>query len=50
MTAATPPVRVIKARRSVIENVRRELKTAPLTAWFGMIVIRSMSFARSSRR
>ena len=39
MNTATPPVRVIKARRSVIENIRRDLKTAPLTAWFGMIVI-----------
>jgi peptide/nickel transport system permease protein len=39
MNTATPPVRVIKARRSVIENIRRNLKTAPLTAWFGMIVI-----------
>jgi peptide/nickel transport system permease protein len=39
MNTATPPARVIKARRSVIENIRRNLKTAPLTAWFGMIVI-----------
>ena len=39
MNTATPPVRVIKVRRSVIENIRRNLKTAPLTAWFGMIVI-----------
>ena len=39
MNTATPPVRVIKARRSVFENIRRNLKTAPLTAWFGMIVI-----------
>ncbi|HEX7109178.1 MAG TPA: ABC transporter permease, partial [Aestuariivirga sp.] len=39
MNTATPPARVIKARRSVIEKIRRNLKTAPLTAWFGMIVI-----------
>jgi peptide/nickel transport system permease protein len=39
MNTATPPVRVIKARRSVMESIRRDLKTAPLTAWFGMIVI-----------
>ena len=39
MNTATPPTRVIKARRSVIENIMRNLKTAPLTAWFGMIVI-----------
>lgn len=39
MNTATSPVRVIKARRSIMENIRRNLKTAPLTAWFGMIVI-----------
>ena len=39
MNTATTPARVIKARRSVMENIRRDLKTAPLTAWFGMIVI-----------
>jgi peptide/nickel transport system permease protein len=31
--------RIIKARRTVIENVIRTLKTAPISAWFGMIVI-----------
>jgi peptide/nickel transport system permease protein len=35
--AASP--RVIKARRTVWENVIRTLKTAPISAWFGMIVI-----------
>ena len=39
MSTATTPVRTIKARRTVMESVRRNLKTAPLTAWFGMIVI-----------
>lgn len=35
----TETLRVIKARRGVLENVWRLLKTAPLSAWFGMIVI-----------
>jgi peptide/nickel transport system permease protein len=39
MSADLAPLRTVKARRSLIERVRRELKTAPLTAWFGMIVI-----------
>ncbi len=39
MNTATTPLRTIKARRSVMESIRRDLKTAPLTAWFGMIVI-----------
>jgi len=44
MNTATTPARVIKARRSTMENVRRALKTAPLTAWFGMIVILFYAF------
>jgi peptide/nickel transport system permease protein len=39
MTQQAAPLRVIKARRSFIENVVRTLKTAPISAWFGMIVI-----------
>src|SRR3990170_2597204 len=39
MNTATTPARTIKARRSIMESVWRDLKTAPLTAWFGMIVI-----------
>ena len=35
--ASTP--RVIKARRSLTETAWRELKKAPFSAWFGMIVI-----------
>ena len=34
---ATP--RTVKARRTVAQNVWRTLKKAPLSAWFGMIVI-----------
>jgi peptide/nickel transport system permease protein len=34
---ATP--RAVKARRTVAQNVWRTLKKAPLSAWFGMIVI-----------
>ena len=40
MNTATPvEIRAIKARRTVLENVWRTLKTAPISAWFGMIVI-----------
>jgi peptide/nickel transport system permease protein len=39
MTSATQPGRVIKARRTFLEEVWRTLKTAPISAWFGMIVI-----------
>ncbi|MEO6608505.1 MAG: ABC transporter permease [Aestuariivirga sp.] len=35
----TQTLRVIKARRTMLENVWRLLKTAPISAWFGMIVI-----------
>jgi len=35
----TEALRVIKARRSLLENIWRLLKTAPISAWFGMIVI-----------
>ncbi|MGE3830180.1 MAG: ABC transporter permease [Parvibaculaceae bacterium] len=34
-----PAPRVVKARRTVLQNVWRDLRKAPLSAWFGMIVI-----------
>jgi peptide/nickel transport system permease protein len=39
MTSEPVNVRTIRARRSWIENVTRELAKAPVSAWFGMIVI-----------
>ena len=39
MTSQPADLRVIRARRSFSENAWRTLKTAPFTAWFGMIVI-----------
>lgn len=39
MTAEAGDIRVIKARRGKLENTWRMLKTAPPSAWFGMIVI-----------
>ena len=38
MTAA-PDIRSVRARRSFLENARRTLASAPVSAWFGMIVI-----------
>ncbi len=38
-TDTTAPLRNIKARRTTLENIVRNLKTAPVSAWFGMIVI-----------
>ena len=38
-TAQQTPPRSVKARRTVMQNVWRTLKTAPISAWFGMIVI-----------
>ena len=37
--AAAPTLRNIKARRTAYQSVMRTLKTAPISAWFGMIVI-----------
>jgi len=37
--SAANEVTLVKARRSMLQNVWRTLKTAPPTAWFGMIVI-----------
>ncbi len=39
MTATATPDRTIRARRTAFENVKRTLATAPISAWFGMIVI-----------
>ncbi len=39
MTDTSLSPRMIKARRTFMENVVRTLKTAPLSAWFGMVVI-----------
>jgi peptide/nickel transport system permease protein len=39
MTSPAAPLRTIKARRTIIQNIVRNLKTAPISAWFGMIVI-----------
>jgi len=44
MTSTAAPVRVIKARRTFIQNAIRTLKTAPISAWFGMIVILIYAF------
>ena len=44
MTVSTAPLRTIKARRSLGQNIWRTLKTAPLSAWFGMIVIAIYAF------
>ena len=39
MNTVTAPLRNIKARRTAYQSVVRTLKTAPVSAWFGMIVI-----------
>ena len=39
MNTVSAPLRNIKARRTVVQNAVRTLKTAPISAWFGMIVI-----------
>lgn len=39
MTAQAPDIHAVRARRSLLENVRRTLATATFSAWFGMIVI-----------
>lgn len=46
MSTANPvDIRAIKARRTFLENAWRTLKTAPVSAWFGMIVIAIYAFA-----
>ena len=44
MTAESSNIRNIRARRSWGENAWRLLKTAPISAWFGMIVILFYAF------
>ena len=44
MTNTSAPIRQVKARRTALENIIRGLKTAPLSAWFGMIVIAIYAF------
>ena len=39
MTAQPANNRKVRARRSVLENVKRTLASAPISAWFGMIII-----------
>ena len=39
MTSTSAPLREVKARRTFMQNVWRTLKTAPLSAWFGIVVI-----------
>ena len=39
MTAEPANIRAIKARRTWWENAKRDLAKAPISAWFGMIVI-----------
>src|SRR5882672_5542201 len=39
MNITTAPLRNIKARRTAYQSVMRTLKTAPVSAWFGMIII-----------
>lgn len=39
MTAQAPDLRSVRARRTVLQNVTRTLASAPISAWFGMIVI-----------
>jgi peptide/nickel transport system permease protein len=44
MNTASAPLRNVKARRTAYQSVVRTLKTAPITAWFGMIVILFYAF------
>ncbi len=39
MTAQPADIRSVRARRSFWQNARRTLASAPISAWFGMIVI-----------
>ena len=44
MTDTSAQLRQIKARRTTFESIVRNLKTAPFSAWFGMIVIAIYAF------
>ena len=39
MTAQAPDLRLVRARRTFFQNVKRTLASAPISAWFGMIII-----------
>ena len=39
MTAQAPDIRSVRARRTFFQNVKRTLASAPISAWFGMIII-----------
>jgi peptide/nickel transport system permease protein len=39
MTAQAPDLRSVRARRTFWENAKRTLASAPISAWFGMIII-----------
>lgn len=45
MTDQSADIRNVRARRTIWENVKRTLATAPPSAWFGMIVIAIYVFA-----
>jgi peptide/nickel transport system permease protein len=45
MTATAPDIRTVRARRSLWQNTKRTLASAPISAWFGMIVIFVYVFA-----
>ena len=38
-TTQSADIRSIRARRSFAENIWRTVKAAPISAWFGMVVI-----------
>jgi peptide/nickel transport system permease protein len=44
MTDTSTSPRQIKARRTALQSIMRNLKTAPISAWFGMIVIATYAF------
>jgi len=44
MSTQTQDVRVIRARRTFLQNAKRTLASAPVSAWFGMIVILIYAF------
>ena len=45
MTATAPDIRSVRARRTFWQNARRTLASAPISAWFSMIVIFIYVFA-----
>ena len=45
MTAQAPDTRAVRARRTTWQSLKRALASAPISAWFGMIVIAIYAFA-----